>query len=885
MNTLRAVAAKRGIELTPAFIEGVTKRLKLMQAIVKLQKDERQKLDEQKAAHEAATAQLHEQLMEERRVAEQRATGLEEQLVAAAERAAELSETAAVRLKIAEARAEHLLSVAIAAEEAAAVAIAARDAPAAMEDAAAAAAAATAAEDAAAAARYEAQMAEARVEATEAHAAAAQLQHHAANAAVAAHPTVASKRSPPWQHEEIQLLRSKLPLSEQRPSEVAQELNMSGMLPGRSEVAIKNKLVYLAGQLTHGGTMTDRTFAAAFDAVNTQKELYMAQMKAYSSTLSDIEHSARCNVEYLPTGAMKLPPNLLGALYSCKHEIDSSCVETYDDESMLQTSGSLHVPPMHHGQPTWVIGRKGEMMVKVLVEIVYELQAELIVQASYGGADVHAFDPVPVQPVNGLAFNAAAAMGRHAAAIIEVKTVPIKISRDSFGRPIAVVHVDRVRPKQSTVLFVVAHHPAGVDFFACPTPHFIGNREGARLSRKLSRTLVDAAQGGGDECACMKDVALMAVMCTMLGTYRHVASYRRPGQEERLLFWNCAAARLQVPLWSQLAPTAASVRRQAPSTSLPAAVLPCLDDVEVAEGRLLLGRVAACSTPHLTLTEMTLLPWRRTRCYANFMAALNQWPDYVVQIGFHGTKAVNIDAIAAAGLDPSLRKGQVHGAGEYFGETINLSLPYMQGASRLLVFLLLVPRAGTTGHGLVYRGHGTIVIDDASMQLPIATVEVTHMGSMAEAEAAKAAEAEAAEAEAEAAKAVKAAKAAKAKAAAEAAEAAKAAKAKAAAEAAEAAEAAKAAATTAAAAAAAATAAAAAAAAVATTSSRRSQEWTSASLVAFTAKQKSDRAAAALHAANQKVPQRYPCDHVGCDKSFSQSGNLYKHKRTAHGDS
>ena len=285
MNMLRTVAAKRGIELTPAIVEGVTKRLKLMLGIVKLQKDQRQKLDEQKAA----TAQLHEQLMEERSVAEQRATALEEQLVAAAENAAELSDIAAVRLKIAEARAEHLLSVAIAAEDAAAVAIAARDAPAAMEDAASAAATATAAKDAAAAARYEAQKAEATVEATEAHAAAAQLQQHAANAAVAAHPTAASKRSPPWQHEEIQLLRSKLPLSEQRPSEVAQELNMSGMLPGRSEVAIKNKLVYLAGQLTHGGTMTDRTFAAATDAVNTQKELYMAQMKAYNSALSDID--------------------------------------------------------------------------------------------------------------------------------------------------------------------------------------------------------------------------------------------------------------------------------------------------------------------------------------------------------------------------------------------------------------------------------------------------------------------------------------------------------------------------------------------------------------------------------------------------------------------
>lgn len=61
---------------------------------------------------------------------------------------------------------------------------------------------------------------------------------------------------------------------------------------------------------------------------------------------------------------------------------------------------------------------------------------------------------------------------------------------------------------------------------------------------------MDAAQGGGDECACMKDAALMAVMCSMLGTYRHVASYRRPGLEERLVFWDCEAARLQVPLWS-----------------------------------------------------------------------------------------------------------------------------------------------------------------------------------------------------------------------------------------------------------------------------------------------------------------------------------------------
>jgi hypothetical protein len=202
---------------------------------------------------------------------------------------------------------------------------------------------------------------------------------------------------------------------------------------------------------------------------------------------------------------------------------------------------------------------------------------------------------------------------------------------------------------------------------------------------------------------------------------------------------------------------------------------------------------------------MTLLPRRRTRHYADFMAALNQWPDHVVQIGFHGTKAVNIDAIAAAGLDPSLRKGQVHGAGEYFGETINLSLPYMQGASRLLVFLLLVPRAGTTGHGLVYRGHGTIVIDDARMQLPIATVEVTHMGSMAEAEAAATFQ-----------------------------------------------------------------------------PWERSEERTAVNLAAFAARQEWNKAQAALHAAKLKVPQRYACDQEGCAKSYSEIGNLYKHKRKVH---
>ena len=136
-----------------------------------------------------------------------------------------------------------------------------------------------------------------------------------------------------------------------------------------------------------------------------------------------------------------------------------------------------------------------------------------------------------------------------------------------------------------------------------------------------------------------------------------------------------------------------------------------------------------------------------------------------------------------------------------------------------------------------------IVIDDVSQQLPVATVQVTHMGTlikdttrlMAAEAAAVAVEAAAVAVEAAAARA----------------------------------------------AAAAAAAAAAVAAAIAT--SQPWQERTAANRTAFAASQESNKAKAALHAAKLKAPQpRHVCDHAGCAKSYTQSGDLNRHKRNAH---
>ena len=111
-----------------------------------------------------------------------------------------------------------------------------------------------------------------------------------------------------------------------------------------------------------------------------------------------------------------------------------------------------------------------------------------------------------------------------------------------------------------------------------------------------------------------------------------------------------------------------------------------------------------------------------------------------------GTSDANIASICRSGLDSKRRgkaHGQVGGAGEYFGKSVEVSAPYSHGSKRMIVFAILMDRSGITSqdqarhtHHPVARtvpgvacmvripqGHmGEIVINKADHQLPMAVL-------------------------------------------------------------------------------------------------------------------------------------------------------------------
>ena len=111
--------------------------------------------------------------------------------------------------------------------------------------------------------------------------------------------------------------------------------------------------------------------------------------------------------------------------------------------------------------------------------------------------------------------------------------------------------------------------------------------------------------------------------------------------------------------------------------------------------------------------------------YAEFTKALNAASDKTIMLGFHGTAEANVDAIARTGLDPSRRLAQRLGNGEYFAKRVGLAMPYMQGATRLLVFAILMDPKG-----LVYHSDGIVVINQTAHQLPLFTVNVSHLATI-----------------------------------------------------------------------------------------------------------------------------------------------------------
>lgn len=59
--------------------------------------------------------------------------------------------------------------------------------------------------------------------------------------------------------------------------------------------------------------------------------------------------------------------------------------------------------------------------------------------------------------------------------------------------------------------------------------------------------------------------------------------------------------------------------------------------------------------------------------YERFLNAWCECPDKSIRLVFHGTPAANVDSILRESLDPSRRRGQAMGPGEYFGELTPIS--------------------------------------------------------------------------------------------------------------------------------------------------------------------------------------------------------------------
>jgi hypothetical protein len=95
--------------------------------------------------------------------------------------------------------------------------------------------------------------------------------------------------------------------------------------------------------------------------------------------------------------------------------------------------------------------------------------------------------------------------------------------------------------------------------------------------------------------------------------------------------------------------------------------------------------------------------------YERFRAALGKVADKTIKLVFHGTPEKNVASILQEGLDPGRRRGQVYGAGEYFGTDAGTSLSYAQGGRSMIIFAVLLDATGITHHqenGAVVGGTG-----------------------------------------------------------------------------------------------------------------------------------------------------------------------------------
>lgn len=86
----------------------------------------------------------------------------------------------------------------------------------------------------------------------------------------------------------------------------------------------------------------------------------------------------------------------------------------------------------------------------------------------------------------------------------------------------------------------------------------------------------------------------------------------------------------------------------------------------------------------------------------------------ITQLAFHGTAETNIQSICTNGFDPSRRRGQAYGPGEYFAVSPDTPLGYCGGGKKLLLNELLLGQ-----HGTHHTRHGDIIVmKDPAHDLP-----------------------------------------------------------------------------------------------------------------------------------------------------------------------
>ena len=108
--------------------------------------------------------------------------------------------------------------------------------------------------------------------------------------------------------------------------------------------------------------------------------------------------------------------------------------------------------------------------------------------------------------------------------------------------------------------------------------------------------------------------------------------------------------------------------------------------------------------------------------------ALEKGEECGIGIAFHGTAECNIAPILREGLDPTKRRGQKHGPGEYFSPRPTLPIRFCRGGRQVLIFLVIYePRD--------IRTKDIIVVNNTHRQLPIGTISFANTTSNAKAAA------------------------------------------------------------------------------------------------------------------------------------------------------